>query len=233
MTKSQDLREYRRVITTIFEAGPIDISASDDVYDRYLTDFLRQIKTSASPDKLKWMLLRVGLRTEINAMHSQARAALKAEDPYEVEKVERKRQQGADTRASKNWKKEYCAEHRIPVEGFHDHFMKRNHEDHVKRMSDFANARAARILASWLCDGVPLSQITGADLDRLITKEDAAAHGHLANAMFYRGLREHTPDGKTVGASVAAEDLVRAFNSSFKEKVFAWDGAYGTAEAPA
>lgn len=226
MTKSQDLREYRRVIAAIVGTGPIDISASDDVYDRYLTDFLRQIKTTASPEKLKWMLLRVGLRTEINAIHSQARAALKAEDPYEIEKVERNRQRGAETRARKNWRKEYCAEHRIPVDDFHEHFTKRNHEEYAKRMNDFANARAARILASWLCDGVPLAQITGVDLDRLITKEEAAAQGHQANAMFYRGLREHTPDGKTVGASVAAEDLVRAFNSSFKEKAFAWDSAY-------
>lgn len=221
MTKSQDLREYRRVITAIVGTGPIDISASDDVYDRYLTDFLRRIKTTASPEKLKWMLLRVGLRTEINAMHSHVRAALKAE--HDDRKVEQNKARGAEQRQSKNWKKDYCEKHGITLDQFSEHFQASCRAGFAEKLDEVVSDRAARILSSWLCDGVPLAKVSGHTLDNLITKEDAVSQGHAANAAFYRGLREHTPDHRTVGDSVVADDLVRIFNRSFKNNIFAWE----------
>ncbi|CAK7259147.1 MULTISPECIES: hypothetical protein [unclassified Shinella] len=164
---------------------------------------------------------------------------------YDAEQKREKNRYAREWMRADKERKEYCNKYSIPLSEYDEHVKtayckqhsipRSEYEIHVQRaqwreqaekfekqqadinaaIDNEANKRAAGILSRWLCDGRPLGECSGLDLDRFSDRERRTAAGHTANALFYERLRAFTPDQGTIAENVPPQTLLSVFDETF------------------
>jgi hypothetical protein len=220
-------REFLQLVKRISSDEPPTSAISEDVYDRWLSVFIKETTNHKQVEKLRWQLMRVGIRSLINDFRSEQRSRLKSPlTDYEAERAARKKASNkmyaAVSKERKTDDAAYAQKHGIALSEVSSHrtqasadAFRRSMDAITSAMHDEVARRVHTILTTWMCDGLPLGKCTGQDLLRSAGKEEAVAKGHLANMRFYRALQQRVPDDETVECSLDPATFIDIFDRCF------------------